>query len=320
MTGAMLDFSEAAAVVAGAERIVVTGHIRPDGDALGSMLALAIAAEEAGKKASATFGEPFVVPPSYEFLDQTLLVPPGSDFGEFDLLVACDTASPDRLGSVATLAEAAPTVLVIDHHISNDGFGDVRLIDPSAAATAQLVHGLLVTLGWPISPAAATALYTGLVTDTGRFQYSNTTPEVFRIAAALLEAGAIPDEIGRRLYEMSPFGYLAVAGLVMTRARLEPDKSLVWSVLRDEDVRAAGIQPEDADALIDLIRIAQEAEVAVLLKEPEPGVVKASLRSRGGVDVAAIASRFGGGGHHNASGFTLEATPEHVIDLIREQL
>lgn len=320
MSERAVDFADAAAAMSRAERIVVTGHIRPDGDALGSMLGLAISARGAGKTAFATFGEPFVVPKAMAFLDQTWLVAPNTEVGHVDLLVACDTASPDRLGSVASLAAEADSVLVIDHHVSNEGFGDVRLIDPEAAATAQLAHGLLVELGWDISPATAAALYTGLVTDTGRFQYSNTTPEVLRIAGALIEAGAVPDEIGMHLYERSPFGYLAVAGLVMTRARLEPEKSLVWSLLKDEDLRSAEIGPEDADALIDLIRIAEEAHVAVLLKEPEPGVIKASLRSRGRVDVAAIASRFGGGGHHNASGFTIEAAPEQVMDLIREQL
>jgi len=314
------DIARAAALLEGAERIVVSGHVRPDGDALGSMVALAGAARQAGKSAFATFGEPFVVPRAYSFLDQSTLVPPDSDFGPIDVLVACDTAAPDRLGSVAALAEAARSVLVVDHHISNDGFGDVAIIDPAAAATAQLVYRLILALEWKLTPSVATALYAGLVTDTGRFQYSSTTAEVHHMAAALIDAGVRPDEVGQRLYAETPFGYLRVAGAVLERAVLDRDTALVWSVLYEEDLAAAGIDHEDAEALIDLIRIAEEAEVACLLKEVEEGVTKGSLRSRGRVDVAAVAAALGGGGHHNAAGFTYEADPERVIELVRRRL
>ncbi len=314
------DIAKAAEALAAAERIVVTGHIRPDGDALGSMLGLALAARDAGKTAHATFGEPFVIPASYTFLDRSCLVPPDADLGEIDVFVACDAAAPDRLGSVAPLAATAATVLVIDHHLSNNGFGDIAVIDPTAAATAELVYDLIVALGWDISPAVAAALYTGVVTDTGRFQYSSTSPHLHRMTAKLLEAGVRPDEIGQRLYEASPFAYLRVASAVMGRAVLDRDRSLVWSVLYREDLEEAGIGPEDAESLIDLIRIAEEAQVACLLKEVEPGLTKGSLRSRGAVDVAAVATALGGGGHHNAAGFVSEGAPEAVIDLVLRHL
>lgn len=310
----------AAGALDGAQRIVVTGHVRPDGDALGSMLALTIAARRAGKEAYATFGEPFVVPDHYGFLDTEWLVPPDTDFGDVDLFVACDTAAADRLGSAARLADAASSVLVIDHHRSNDGFGDVRVIDPAAAATAELVYELLVHMGWEVTEPVAIALYVGLVTDTGRFQYSSTSPRVHGIAAALLEAGVRPDEIGQRLYEESPFGYLSVAAAVLGRARLDRDRSLVWSTLEQSDLDDAGISYEDAEALIDLVRLAREAQVACLLKEVEPGLTKGSLRSRGLVDVAAIAGALGGGGHHNAAGFTFAGTPDEAIAQVRSRL
>lgn len=310
----------AADAIRRAESIVATGHVGPDGDALGSMLALAIAAREAGKTAWCTFGEPFVVPTEFRFLDQEWLASPTTDFGDIDLFIACDTAAPDRLGSVAPLARSAGTVVVIDHHISNGGFGDIVVVDPTAAATAQLVYYVIEALGWELTPSVATALYAGMVTDTGRFQYSSTTPEVHRITASLLEAGVEPDVVGQHLYEETPFGYLHVAGAVLSRARLDVDRSLVWSILEREDLEAAGIGVEATDGLIDLIRVSEEADVACLLKRLEPGVTKGSLRSRGRVDVAAIAAELGGGGHHNAAGFTHAAQPEEVVDFILSRL
>ncbi len=140
------------------------------------------------------------------------------------------------------------------------------------------------------------------------------------MTAELLEAGVRPDEIGQRLYEAAPFGYLHVASAVMGRAVLDRDRSLVWSVLYRKDLEDAGIGPEDAESLIDLIRIAEEAQVTCLLKEVEPGLTKGSLRSRGAVDVAAVAMALGGGGHHNASGFVVKGAPEAVIDLVLRHL
>ncbi len=312
---------QAAGLLRAAESLVVIGHVGPDGDAIGSALALAEAARNAGKDAYVTFGEPFVLGRQFRFLTQDLLVAPGAVPPELDLAVAVDTGSADRLGSAASVANGAARLLVIDHHASNGGdFGDVAVIDPAAAATAQLVFHLLEELGWGLTPAIATALYTGLVTDTGRFQYSATSPEVHEITARLLAAGVEPDEVGRYLFEESPFGYLGVAGAVLSRARLDPERSLVWSVLHVEDLERSGIGYEDADGLIDLIRVAREAEVACLVRQLDDETVKCSLRSRGTVDVGAVASALGGGGHHNAAGFTHKGTPEEIVELVRAGL
>ena len=227
----------------------------------------------------------------------------------------------ERLGTALEVAEAAGTLVVIDHHVSNGGFGDIVVADHAAAATAQLMYYLLADhLGWPLDEEVATALYAGLVTDTGRFQYSATTPEVHRVAAALLAAGADPDRVARHVYGESPFGYLKVAGAVLSRSVLDADHRLVWSIVRRGDLDEAGIGYDDTDGLIDLIRLAEESEVACLLKETDPGVLKGSLRSRGLVDVNAVAAAFGGGGHRNAAGFTSEAPAEEIIARIVEML
>jgi phosphoesterase RecJ-like protein len=303
-----------------AQRIGVVGHVRPDGDALGSMIALSLALRGAGKEAVASFGEPFALAEEFRFLDQTVLVPPTDFPGDLDLAIVCDTGVLDRVGSVGPAIQGADRVLVIDHHVTSGTIGDVRLVDPHAAATTQLVFELLQRLGWEITRPIAEALYCGLVTDTGRFQYSSTSPAVHRMAADLLAAGVEPAPIGRRLYEEAPFGYFTVVSRVLGRARLEEGVGLVWTTLLREDLREAGIPWAAADALIDLVRLAREAGVACLLKETKPGVLKGSLRSRGDVDVAEIAASFGGGGHRNAAGFTSELGVDDTIGRIVELL
>ncbi|MEN8233306.1 MAG: bifunctional oligoribonuclease/PAP phosphatase NrnA [Actinomycetota bacterium] len=303
-----------------AERIGIVGHVRPDGDALGSAIALALAARGAGKNAVVSFGEPFAIGQEFRFLDQSVLVPPSEFSGDFDLVVVCDTGNLDRVGSVGSVVQAADRVLVIDHHVTEGDLGDVRVVDPKAAATTQLVHELLTRIGWDVTRPIAEALYVGLVTDTGRFQYSSTSTDVHRLAADLLAAGVETAPIGQMLYEETPFGYFAVVARVLGRARLEEDAGLVWSVLRQDDLREAGIPWEAADPLIDLVRLAREAGVACLLKETRPGIIKGSLRSRGTVDVAEIAAAFHGGGHRNAAGFTTELDVEQTIARILELL
>jgi phosphoesterase RecJ-like protein len=311
---------EVAGVIRTADRIVTVGHIGPDGDALGSALGLAMAARAAGRNAVATFGEPFVVPDEFRFLDLAALSRPGDIVGPIDVLVACDTAAPERLGSAGVLADRAGKVVVVDHHLSNGGFGDVLLVDPTAGATAQMIFRLIEYLEWPIDAATATALYTGVVTDTGRFQYSSTSPETHRVAARLLELGVAPEIAGQHLYEEAKFGYLKVAAAVLARAQLDPAKRLVWSMMTADDLSAGGVAYQDTDGLIDVLRIAEESDVACLLKQVDEGVWKGSLRSRGRVDVAAIAGTFGGGGHHNAAGFTHRGVPEEAIARVRDAM
>ena len=310
----------AADALVSAKTIGVVGHVRPDGDALGAMLGLVHASRAAGKNAVASFGEPFIVGNEFDYLDVSVLTPPDRFPGDLDLAVVCDTGVIDRLGSVGPKVEKASTLLVIDHHKSESDIGDIALIDPTAAATTQLVYQLLVRMGWPITRAVADALYTGIVTDSGRFMYSATTAEVHRIAAELIESGVEPATIGQHLFESAPFGYFAVVSDVLGRAILDEQAGLVWSVLTGDDVKNADVTWEVTDGLIDLVRLAQEADTTLLLKEVEQGTLKGSLRSRGAVDVAAVAGAFGGGGHHNAAGFTTNGTVGETVARVTELL
>lgn len=310
----------AARVIRAARSVVATGHVNPDGDAMGSALGLALACRATGREARVCFGDGFSLPTHFAFLDTAPLAPPGA-VGAPDVLVAFDTNDPERLGDeMADVLQAAATVVMIDHHASGPGFGDVRVSDPASPAAALLCYRLIRRLGWSISPEVANALLLGLVTDTGRFQYANTNPEAFRVAARLVEAGARPEVIGRSVYESVAFGYLGVAGAVLSRARLEPARSLVWSYLTQDDLRRNGVGMEDADALIDTVRLAREAEVALLLKQQPDGKWKLSLRSRRSVDVAGIAAGMGGGGHHRAAGCTFEGDMAAAVEAVRERL
>ncbi len=315
------DLEEAVAKLVAAPEVVLTCHVGPDGDALGSMLAVAVAAANAGKKVLPSFGPPFVLPPSYRFLPVDLLVAPDEIPLEPKLVLSFDAAGLDRLSAMAGPASRAECLIVLDHHASGSGgFGHLNLIDAEAAATAEIAHALITAAGWPVDQAIAQCLLTGLVTDTGRFQYSNTKPQTLRLAAELVAAGAQPDLIGRHIYEETPFGYLAVAGRVLERTRLETAAGLVWSALYQSDLTEVGIGMADTDPLIDLVRLPIEARVALLLKEQEDGGFKGSLRSRGEVDVGLIAARHGGGGHHNAAGFSHAGPVPAIVEAVIGQL
>jgi bifunctional oligoribonuclease and PAP phosphatase NrnA len=314
------DLDAVIAEMAKAEELVLTCHVGPDGDALGSLLGVAWLARRQGKRVYASFGEPFTIPEAYRFLPVDLLVPPGAVPAEPGLMMSFDAGSLDRLGVLAEPAGRAKTLVVVDHHASNPGFGTLNLIDPKAAATAEICVQLMAGLGWELDEVSATCFHAGLVTDTGRFQYSNTSPSTLRVAATLVEAGARPEIVGRHVYEEVPFGYLHLASTVLGRASLDPELRLVWSWVSFADLATAGIGMDDTDPLIDAVRVARESDVAMLLKEAGQGRVKVSLRSRGRVDVGAIAVAFGGGGHHNAAGFTFTGSIEAAVEAVRGRL
>ncbi len=303
---------EAAAALQDSPAIALACHVGPDGDALGSMLALALAAKTAGKEVVASFGSPYSLPPSLTFLPHDLLVPPTDFPPEPEMMVVLDVGSADRLGELASSAKHASKVMVIDHHVTNEGFGDISVVDPTSAATGELVYEMLRILDWPITREIALCLQTALVTDTGRFQYSNTTPRTLTIAAALVESGADPSIIGRHVYEEAPFGYLKAAAIAMGRAELDEERRTVSTVITEADLDQIGIGWGDTENLIDLLRLAVEADTAVLVKGHEDGSVKVSLRSRGDTDVGALAVSMGGGGHRLAAGFTTKGHPDQV--------
>ena len=311
---------EAALSIGGSDELALACHIGPDGDALGSMLGLGLAARAAGKRVVASFGSPFAVPRNFGFLPTDLLIPP-SDFPDSPaLMVVLDAGSAGRLGELAVHAGKASVLIVIDHHVTNEGFGDIAVVDPAVAATAVLVVKILKVLEWPVTEDIANCLLTAIVTDTGRFQYTNTRPETLRLAADLVAAGADPTEIARNVYEQAPFGYLKAAGAALSRAELDSELSLVSTVLTQDDLNEAGIDWSDTDNLLNTLRLAEEADTAVMVKVHDGGQIKVSLRSRGATDVGSLAAALGGGGHRLAAGFTGTGEVEAVLKEIQARI
>lgn len=299
------DFDRAVEVLEEAESIALACHVGPDGDALGSMLGLAQILAGRGIHTAAGFPSPFEVPPHYAFLPgiDRLLAP--SDYPKNpEVVVTFDCGSLDRLGDLAPSAEAARHVIVIDHHKSNTRFGDINLVDPDVAASAMLVYRMAKARGWPIDRDAATCLYTGIATDTGRFQFRNTDAEVFRAAAELAETGIAIDVISRTVFEEHRYDFMRFIGRVLTRCELDRERNLVVGWFDQADLAYFGVAVAETETVIDFIRQAQEAEVALLVKETEEGSFKVSLRSLGRIDVAVICSAMGGGGHRMAAGYT----------------
>ena len=322
------DWARAVKSIDGAERIWLACHIRPDADALGSMLAfgMALASARPGTPVVASFGdEPFELPGILRFLPgQSLLRPPARYPARPDVMLSFDAASIDRLGLLAAPAAAAGELIVLDHHASNTGFGSVSLVDPAAAATAVIAAELIDRLGIAVTRDVALGLYAGLVTDTGSFKYAATTPQVHELAARLLATGIDPGIVARELYDRAPFGYLRLLSAALGRATLEPAAAgglgLVWTTVTRADRAAAGGLPLDAaESVIDVVRKTDEAEVAAVLKEADDGVWQVSARSKSAVDVGAACTALGGGGHARSAGFSFAGREgEAVAALLRE--
>jgi phosphoesterase RecJ-like protein len=320
-------WGEAVGLLLEHDEIALACHVNPDGDALGSMLAMGIALRGLGKRVVASWGsEPFEVPTAYAGLPGLDLLVPAREFPAAPaLLVTFDTGSADRLGSLADRVDVAQHVLVVDHHISNTRFGSVNLIDRDAAATAVVVVELLDLMSVELTAEIAAPVYTGLVTDTGSFKYAATTPSVHALAARLLETGIRHDVISRQIWDTTSFGYVKLLGLVCARAVLETDQvgglGLVWTAIGVEDLDRYSLGLADVEGVIDVVRAAREAEVAVVVKtDPEDGLLKVSTRSKGQIDVGAVCVSLGGGGHRFAAGFTSDASLPDTMARLRAAL
>jgi phosphoesterase RecJ-like protein len=305
------------------DQFVVVAHENPDGDALGSMLATTLGVRALGKDAVMYLTGTAPTPAEYRFLDldglmRTLPV----DLSE-RVLLAVDCANARRIGEESDAVDGARTVVNIDHHHDNDRFGNVNLIDDQASSTAEIVRDLLRLLEVPLTPEIAQALYVGLVTDTGRFQYTNTTPKALRLAADLVEAGADVHGVFTHVYETVQFAKLKLLARALERAQLFEAGSLVISYLLKDDFGDVGAEEPYSEGIIDHLRSVEGAEMVALIREPprnEGPARRISLRSsHDEVDVSAIAREAGGGGHRQAAGFSSELPIAEIIDFLRRQ-
>jgi phosphoesterase RecJ-like protein len=316
----MNELDRAADAIAGSRSLALACHQIPDGDALGSMLAVAHLAAEHDLEVSASWPEPFQVGPHYDFLPGLDRVTKPADFpAEPEVMITFDCGSLGRLGELAEPAKAARELIVVDHHATNDGYGTINLIDPNAAASAVVVRRLLHRLGWPLNRDAAVCLYTGLVCDTGRFQYENTTPEVFALAQEFSGYDVPIATITRELFERHRLAYIKLAAEALERAEYDADRRFVATWVTADDFARHGVELEEAEGLIDLVRRTSEADISCVLKEASDGT-RVSLRAVTGFDVGEVAMGFGGGGHRAAAGFTSDRPVREVLDAIRDRL
>lgn len=315
--------TQVAAAVASAREVALACHVHPDGDALGSVLAFHLLCRAHGVASVASWGEPFAVAPHYRFLPGLDLASRPSAFPDRpELMVTFDSGSLSRLGQLSGPARVAQELVVIDHHHDNVRYGSINVVDADAASTASMVRRLAEVLGWELDYEVAFDLYVGLLTDTGRFQYPNTTSEVFALAQELAGHGLPLGVITRELFEKHRFAYLRLAATALSRAHLDLDRRLVAAWVTTEDLAEYGVEFDETEGLIDLVRRTAEADVSCVLKEAPGEGLRVSLRSVTGVDVGKVAAELGGGGHHFMAGFvsdqSIPATMECVAKLLAE--
>jgi len=322
MTQTSSDLQAVVAALREHDRYLVATHENPDGDALGSLLAMTIALRQLGKDAEMFLSGIAPVPREYAFmpLDGLLRVPP-DDMHE-RTLVAVDCAKAERIGPDLGVVERAAFVINIDHHHDNTRFGDVNLVVADASSTGEVLRDVFAALDVPITPELAEPLYIALVTDTGRFQYSNTTPKALRLGAELVEAGADVHAVFRQVYESVEFARLKLRARAFERARVLEGGRIVITFLLRSDFAELGAAEAYSEGIIDDLRAVEGSELSALIREPPSDSRpsrRVSLRSSiDELDVSAIARTFGGGGHRQAAGFSSDRSIDEITELIRQ--
>lgn len=309
-------------------RFVLTTHVNPDGDALGSEIALArLIRQVSGPDAQIRIVNRDPVPEILTFLAPREAIevydPTRHDavFARAEIVLGLDNSDPARFGSVIEAIGASSALRVcIDHHPEPDAFWDMLLVDETACSTAEIVHGLFRVAGVEPGPDVATALYTALVTDTGRFRFTNADDAAFTMAAELVRSGASPAHAYSRLEERLDANYLRLLGHVLAEAEFLADGRVVILRARPEDMGRFEGHHADLGEIINLALRVETTRVAALFREVEPGTTKVSLRSKGRLDVNRLARRHGGGGHRNASGIVLEAALDGAVDKVSVDL
>ena len=290
-------------------RILISVHKNPDGDALGSQLALMLALEKSNKTVVAQNIDP--VPEIYRFLPASVRIKTGGTVeGRYDAIVVLD-ADPPRTG-LFDGNYPADIRINIDHHITNPAEWPLTWLDPSASATGEMVYDLIQRLGVPMDREIALCLYTAIFTDTGSFRYSNTTPKSMRISADLIEAGADPWLVTENVYESFAYRRIKLLGNVLAGVERSEDGRIAWVVVTEELFRRFGASSEDTDNFINFVRSTKGVEVAILFRQTAAAQYKISLRSKGRVDLSGLAQSLGGGGHKNAAGSTVDGTLDEV--------
>ena len=315
-------FQSIAEAIHPAETIAILSHMRPDGDAIGSQLALMLSLRQLGKQVVAWNENG--LPDSFRFLRYSELVtmpPPPAEARIFDLAIALDTATRQRLGTTLNAIRSAKYWINIDHHASNPGYGDLNYIDSSAPATGQIIYDFLQSQALPLTRETADALYVAISTDTGSFRYPNTRARTFEIAAHLISAGVNAGELARHLYDSYPKRRVLLLGELLRNARFDAEDRVASLSLTRETKDRYQVKPEDIDGLIDSIRAVDTVAVAIFFEELKDGRIRISMRSKDDrIDVSRLCAEFGGGGHALAAGARARGSLGEVSARVLERV
>lgn len=310
-------------VIQQSRNICVVGHIRPDGDCVGSQIGLTLALRKEGKKVVCWNEDQ--IPQKYRFLDPDHVFEKPAKGFKFDCVVATDAASYERLGKVAPMIGSRQLLINIDHHESNTRYGDINWVSAREASSGELIYKLLKVARWPITKPIANCLFTAVSTDTGSFQYANTRPGTYNIAGELVRKGADLAKICDEVYQSYPLSRVRLLRHMYSHFRLAQDNKIAWFWLRKADLARTGAQSADSEGLIDHIRAIEPVIVACVFEEVDPELTRISLRSKSEkVNVNEIAALFGGGGHPAAAGARIQGRPietqRRVINAIKRAL
>lgn len=295
------------------ERVLVASHVNPDGDAIGSLIAMGQALDALGKTVCLYNESP--IPAVYRFLPGVQRITASlGPLAAYDTAVILDCGDLNRIGAEAERVRQIPVIVNIDHHVTNNGFGSVQLIDTDACATAEIIYRLVKRLGVEIDTTFAVATYTGILTDTGSFRFSNTNHAAFAICREMVEKGVRPYDVAQQVYGTYSLGRIKLLNLALDSIEISKNGLVSMMTVTRHMLHETGTQPEDADGLINYARRIEDVKMAALIQEEGNGIGRrrignhfhVSLRSDGTVDVAAIAAAFGGGGHPTAAGFNIE--------------
>ncbi len=303
------DLSSICRVFREEDRFLIACHENPEGDAIGSELALALALRRMGKTATVLNADP--IPENLMFLPGAGTVVFHEDGSKYNVAVVVDCGSPERTGRVEPELRKPPLMVNIDHHRTNGGMGGLALVDPEAAATGVLIHRVLTAMGWEIDRDVAENIYVAVLTDTGSFHYGNSSPEAFQVAGEMIRRGVDPWAVAEQVYETQSASRLRLLGRVLSSLEVVLGGRVAVITTLRADLADFGSAKDALEGFINYPRSIQGAEVAVSFREEDGGLFRVSFRSKGRVDVSVVALRFGGGGHRNAAGCTVPgALPE----------
>ncbi|MEA1901862.1 MAG: bifunctional oligoribonuclease/PAP phosphatase NrnA [Thermodesulfobacteriota bacterium] len=295
--------------------IIIASHKDPDGDAIGSLIAMGLALEALNKNIT-LYNESFI-PSAYRFLPSVeRIVRQIKETNTYDTAIILDCADFQRIGKLSSVISKIPVIINIDHHITNTRFGNFNLIDTSACAATVIIYNLLKEMALPINSAIATSIYTGILTDTGSFRFANTNKSAFAICEKMVEAGVDPYNVALPIYGRYSFGQIKLLSMALESIEISDNGKMSMMILTKNMIDETGTRPEDIHGLINYAKSIENVKVAALIHElsngkgvsKKPENYHVSLRSDGTVDVAMIAGSFGGGGHYRAAGFNIEST------------